>query len=152
MPDATIPVARAIFGTLPDGRAVERIVLCGVSGFEAQIITYGATLQALWVPDARGDRDDVVLGHDDLAGYLGARRFFGAAVGRYANRIANARFALEGEVVQLIANDGAHALRGGLDGFDRRLWQIAEINDGAERSGRTSSTGWTASVIGRPRA
>jgi galactose mutarotase-like enzyme len=55
-------------------------------------------------------------------------------------------------VVQLIANDGAHALHGGLDGFDRRLWQIAEIKDGAERSGRTSSTGWTASVIARPRA
>lgn len=127
-----MPVARDLFGTLPDGRAVERVVLRDVSGFEAHVVTFGATLQALLVPDARGDRDDVVLGHDDLAGYVRARGFFGATVGRYANRIANARFVLEGEVVQLAANDGAHALHGGLDGFDRRLWQIAEIENGAQ--------------------
>ena len=98
-----MPVARDLFGTLPDGRAVERVVLRDVSGFEAHIVTYGATLQALLVPDARGDRDDVVLGHDDLAGYVRARGILGATVGRYANRIANARFVLEGEVVQLAA-------------------------------------------------
>ena len=132
MPDATVPVARDVFGSLPNGRAVERIVLRARGGFEAHIITYGATLQALWVPDAQGGRDDVVLGHDDLAGYLGTRGFFGATVGRYANRIANARFVLEGEVVQLAANDGPHALHGGPDGFDRRLWRIAEIEDGVE--------------------
>ena len=127
-----MPVAREIFGILPDGRAVERVVLSDASGFEAHIITHGARLQALWVPDARGHRDDVVLGHDDLAGHLAARRFFGATVGRYANRIANARFALEGCVVQLAANNGAHALHGGLQGFDRQLWQIAEIENGAK--------------------
>jgi aldose 1-epimerase len=132
MPDATVPVARDLFGSLPDGRAVERVVLRARGGFEAHIITYGATLQALWVPDAQGGRDDVVLGHDDLAGYLEARGFFGATVGRYANRIANARFVLDGRVVQLAANDGAHALHGGPEGFDRRLWQIAEIEDGAK--------------------
>src|ERR1700733_6150764 len=132
MPDATAPVAREIFGILPDGRAVERVMLRDVSGFEAHIMTYGATLQALLVPDAQGGRDDVVLGHDDLAGYLGARGFFGASVGRYANRIANARFVLDGEVVQLGANDGRHALHGGVDGFDKQLWQIAEIEDRAQ--------------------
>jgi aldose 1-epimerase len=132
MVDAAMPVAREIFGTLPDGRAVERVVLRDAGGFEARIITYGATLQALLVPDAQGGRDDVVLGHDDLAGYLAARGFFGASVGRYANRIANAGFVLDGEVVQLVANDGPHALHGGLEGFDKQLWQIAEIDDGAE--------------------
>lgn len=132
MPGATMPVARDLFGSLPDGRAVERVLLRDRSGFEAHIITYGAALQALWVPDAQGGRDDVVLGHDDLAGYLGTRGFFGATIGRYANRIANARFVLDGEVVQLAANDGPHALHGGPDGFDRRLWQIAEIEDGAQ--------------------
>ena len=76
--------------------------------------------------------DDVVLGHDDFAGYLGERRFFGATVGRYANRIANARFMLDGEVVRLAANNGPHALHGGPDGFDRKLWQITEIEDGAQ--------------------
>ena len=62
------------------------------------------------------------------------RRFFGATVGRYANRIANARFILDGDIVQLTANNGKHALHGGPDGFDRKLWQIAEIEDGAEPS------------------
>jgi aldose 1-epimerase len=136
MADAIMPVARDIFGILPDKRAVERVVLRDVSGFEAHIITYGATLQALLVPDARGAYDDVVLGHDDLAGYLGGRGFFGASVGRYANRIANARFVLDGEVVQLATNDGRHALHGGLDGFDKQLWQIAEI-DGSAQPGVT---------------
>jgi aldose 1-epimerase len=73
-------VAKDIFGALPDGRAVERVVLRGAGGFEAHIITYGAALQALVVPDARGICDDVVLGYDDLASYLGERRFFGATV------------------------------------------------------------------------
>ena len=117
---------------MPDGRAVERVVLRGADGFEAHIITYGAAVQALVVPDARGICDDVVLGHDDLTGYLGERRFFGATVGRYANRIANARFMLDGEVVRLAANNGKHALHGGPDGFDRQLWQITEIEGGAQ--------------------
>jgi aldose 1-epimerase len=125
-------ITRDIFGTLPDGRAVERIALHGENGFEARIITFGAALQALIVPDASGVRDDVVLGHDDLAGYLGRRQFFGASIGRYANRIANGRFVLDGKTIQLAANDGVHALHGGPEGFDRKLWQIAEIVEGVE--------------------
>ena len=130
MAEATLRVGRDIFGILPDGRAVERVVLRGERGFAASVITYGATLQALMVPDAAGRLDDVVLGHDDLAGYLAKQRFFGVTVGRYANRIANARFELDGAVVQLAANDGPNALHGGLNGFDRQLWQIAAIEDG----------------------
>jgi aldose 1-epimerase len=132
MGNAAPNVAKEFFGALPDGRAVERLVLRGAGGFEASIITYGAALQALVVPDAQGICDDVVLGHDDLAGYLAERRFFGATVGRYANRIANARFRLDGEVVRLAANNGRHALHGGPDGFDRKLWQITEIEGGAQ--------------------
>jgi aldose 1-epimerase len=132
MVDAAPNVARDVFGALPDGRAVERVVLRGKGGFEAHIITHGAALQALMVPDAEGRCDDVVLGYDDLQNYLDSRRFFGATVGRYANRIANARFVLDGEAVQLAANNGKHALHGGPDGFDRKLWQITEIEDGAE--------------------
>ena len=119
---------------MPDGRAVERLVLHGANGFEACVITLGATLQALQAPDANGRCDDVVLGHDDLAGYLGRRGFFGATVGRYANRIANARFVLDGTTFQLAANNGAHALHGGLQGFDQQLWQISAIEDGGEPS------------------
>jgi aldose 1-epimerase len=130
MADARI--SRDTFGTLPDGRAVERVVLHGESGFEARIITLGAALQALIVPAAGGACDDVVLGHDDLGGYLDRRQFFGASVGRYANRIADARFVLDGATIQLAANDGAHALHGGPDGFDRKPWAIADIDEGAE--------------------
>ena len=125
-------LSKELFGTLPDGRGVERVVLRGAEGFEARIITFGAALQALIAPNARGACDDVVLGYDDLAGYLAERRFFGATVGRYANRIANARFVLDGAEVRLAANNGANALHGGLDGFDRKLWQISDMQDGAE--------------------
>jgi aldose 1-epimerase len=132
MAEATPRVTRETFGHLPDGRAVERVTLRGANGFAAAIITHGAVLQALLVPDAAGRCEDVVLGHDALAGYLAARRFYGATVGRYANRIANARFALDGQTVTLAANNGPHALHGGLAGFDQKLWETVAIEDGAE--------------------
>ncbi|MCP3390876.1 galactose mutarotase [Bradyrhizobium sp. CCGB12] len=125
-------ITKDAFGTLPDGRKVERFVLCGEGGFEARIITHGAVLQALIAPDGKGGYDDVVLGHDAFAGYLAERKFFGATVGRYANRIAKGQFSLDGETVQLPVNNGPNALHGGLDGFDRKLWEIAEIDEGAE--------------------
>jgi aldose 1-epimerase len=133
-------ITRDQFGTLPDGRAVERIVLRGADGFEARVITFGATLQALLTPDASGRCDDVVLGHDDLAGYLGRRGFFGATVGRYANRIANARFVLDGKTIELAANNGPHALHGGLKGFDQQLWEISAIEQGPQPSVTLSYT------------
>lgn len=123
-------ITKDVFGALPDGRKVERIVLRGEGGFEARIITHGAVIQALIAPDAKGSYDDVVLGHDAFAGYLAERKFFGATVGRYANRIANGQFSLDGEIFQLPINNGPHALHGGLDGFDRKLWDIAELDDG----------------------
>lgn len=123
-------IAGEVFGRLTDGRAVQRVTLRGQGGFEARIITFGAALQALIAPDAQGARADVLLGHDDLAGYVAERRFFGATVGRYANRIANARFPLDGEEVLLAANNGPNALHGGPDGFDRQLWEIADLVDG----------------------
>ncbi|MEY9799946.1 galactose mutarotase-like enzyme [Bradyrhizobium ottawaense] len=129
---AASKITKDIFGTLPDGRKVERIVLRGEGDFEARIITHGAVIQALIAPDAKGGHDDVVLGHDAFAGYLAERKFLGATVGRYANRIAKGQFSLDGETVQLPVNNGPNALHGGLDGFDRKLWQIAEIDDGAE--------------------
>jgi aldose 1-epimerase len=132
MAEAAPRLAIDLFGRLPDGRAVERVVLRGAEGFEARIITFGAALQALIIPDGEGNCDDIVLGYDDLAGYLAERRFFGATIGRYANRIANASFVLDGEVVQLAANDGPNALHGGRCGFDRKLWQIIDMHDGAE--------------------
>jgi aldose 1-epimerase len=129
MAETNSRIARHVFGVLPDGRAVERVTLRGEAGFEARIISFGAAIQALIVPDVSGQCDDIVLGYDDLDGYASERRFFGATVGRYANRIADARFEIDGRVVQLAANNGPNALHGGPNGFDRKLWQIADIGD-----------------------
>jgi aldose 1-epimerase len=129
---ANARITRDVFGTLPDGRAVDRVVLHGSNGFEARIITFGAALQALIVPDRAGCCDDVVLGHDNLAGYVDRRQFLGATVGRYANRIAHGRFVLDGETIQLNVNNGPNALHGGPDGFDRKLWQILAIDEGEQ--------------------
>ncbi|WP_027571852.1 aldose epimerase family protein [Bradyrhizobium sp. WSM1743] len=129
---AASKITRDVFGTLPDGSKVERVALRGEGGFEVRIITYGAVLQALIAPDALGGYDDVVLGHDTFAAYLAERKFFGATVGRYANRIAKGQFSLDGETVQLPVNNGPNALHGGLEGFDRKLWEIVDIDEGAE--------------------
>jgi len=122
-------VMREIFGHLPDGAAIDMVRLHGADGFEARIIGYGAALQSLFVSDRAGRLADVVLGRDDLEGYLAVRRFLGATVGRYANRIANGRFELDGKHFQLPANDGANALHGGLSGFDRKPWTVTAIGE-----------------------
>jgi aldose 1-epimerase len=123
---------RAPFGAMPDGATVERIVLHGAEGFAAGIIPYGAAVQSLMVPDRAGRSDDIVLGHDAFDGYLARRQYFGATVGRYANRIAGARFAIDGAPVSLEANNGPNALHGGLEGFDRKLWRIDEVREQSE--------------------
>src|SRR5207253_2774950 len=101
-----LSIARAPFGETPDGAVVESVTLRGADGFEAVIINFGAVLHALKVPDRAGRSEDILLGNDDLSGYLAQRRFFGATIGRYANRIAGARFVLDGDDVQLDANNG----------------------------------------------
>jgi len=93
------------------------------------VIGYGAALRSLLVPDRDGRLDDVVLGHDDLAGYVSGRHYFGASVGRYANRIAGASFELDGRRYELVANDGPNALHGGPAGFDRRVWTTLALGD-----------------------
>jgi aldose 1-epimerase len=122
-------VLRENFGQLPDGSAVEMVRLRGDRGFEVRLISYGAALQSIFVPDRAGQLADVVLGRDDLAGYVAARKFLGATVGRFANRIAAGRFELDGNAYQLATNDGANALHGGLIGFDRKNWNITAIGE-----------------------
>jgi aldose 1-epimerase len=122
-------VERAPFGAMPDGTPVERIIFRGANGFEAGIIPYGAAVQSLRVPDRSGRIDDIVLGHDTFDGYLARRQYFGATVGRYANRIAGARFAIDGTEVTLEANNGPNALHGGPEGFDRKLWRIERVEE-----------------------
>jgi len=120
---------RESFGTMPDGAPVERVRLRGADGFEVTIISYGAAVQALHVPDRDGKLADVVLGHDDLQPYLASRRYFGATVGRYANRIAGGAFTLDGQQYRLPVNDGPNSLHGGLHGFDRKNWTIEALGD-----------------------
>ena len=125
-----VGISRGSFGRLASCEEVEIVTLQGRDGFEASIITYGATLQALRVPDRQGRVADILLGHDDLAGYVDHRGFFGATIGRYANRIAGGRFELDGETFEVEPNDGPNALHGGAGGFDRHLWTIDGIGDG----------------------
>lgn len=111
------------FGQLGDGRRVARFTLDTASGLCAQIISYGGALVSLAVPDQAGRLADVVLGFDDLAGYAGGRGHLGALIGRYANRIAGARFTLDGVEHRLTANEGSNQLHGGRAGFDRAVWR-----------------------------
>lgn len=120
-------IAREIYGHLPDGTAIEMLRLFGDNGFEVRLITYGAAVQSIFVPDRAGRLADVVLGRDDLEGYVAVRRFLGATVGRYANRIANGTFELDGHRIQLATNDGSNALHGGPAGFDRKCWTVTAV-------------------------
>ena len=120
---------RAPFGTLPDGRVVEEVTLSnGI--LTVRIIAWGAALRCLNVPDRDGRPADVVLGYADLRSYLDRPQYFGASVGRYANRIRGGRFSLDGRDYTLPTNDGPNTLHGGPDGFDRRLWQIDALEGG----------------------
>lgn len=117
------------FGTMPDGTPVESITLSG-GGTAVTIITLGATVQAVTVPDRQGRVADVVLGYDDLAGYLAGSHYFGATIGRYANRIGGAAFTLDGKTYRTSANSGLHTLHGGADGFDSKVWRITAVTQG----------------------
>jgi aldose 1-epimerase len=125
-------VTKSEFGTLPDGRKVEIFTL-EEGSLKARIMTYGARLVSLEVPDRNGKVADIVLGYDTFAGYAGdPKTYFGAVVGRYGNRIANAAFTLDGKHYQLPANDGTNSLHGGTVGFDKLLWTPKEIPGGVE--------------------
>lgn len=124
---------KAIFGQLPDGTEISEYTLRNRGGITAKVINYGATLRELWVPDHRGKLTDVVLGFENLQGYLGTHPFFGGTIGRYANRIAKGRFTLDGKEYQLAINDPPNCLHGGFAGFDRRAWkgEVVESAQGA---------------------
>lgn len=122
---------RETFGTLPDGQTVEAIVLANGNGMRVRILAYGALVQELTVPGRDGPAD-VVLGYDGMEGYLKASNYFGASVGRYANRIGAGRFSLGNRTYQLAANDGPNALHGGVQGFDKHLWTIADTATDAD--------------------
>jgi aldose 1-epimerase len=134
-------VARAPFGRTPDGHAVEIFTLRNAGGIEVKAITYGGIITSIAAPDRAGVMADIVLGFDSLDRYLGDHPYFGAIIGRYANRIAGARFLLDKNQYRLAANDGPHHLHGGIKGFDKQVWTPEIIGTNAVRFSRVSPDG-----------
>ncbi len=118
-----------LFGTLDDGRDVWAVRLDNGCGVVARFITYGARLQSLVAPDCEGNPADVVLGYPDLDSYRSDPNYLGATVGRWANRIADAAFSLDGERFTLRANDRGNSLHGGERGFSSQIWEIVDRGD-----------------------
>jgi aldose 1-epimerase len=120
--ESTDAILQTPFGSLADGREVELYVLANHDGMRASIATYGGIVTSLTVPDRYGENADVVLGFDDLGGYLAGHPYFGATVGRYGNRISSGSFTLDGQTYALARNNGENHLHGGIEGFDKALW------------------------------
>lgn len=125
---------RSTFGSMPDGRKVEAVKLDNSHGVAVTVITYGARVHSIVTPDRNGHLADVALGYGSMQGYLSKRNFFGASVGRFANRIAKGQFTLDGKHYQLTINDGPNSLHGGTHGFDTRLWKIVSVKQGPTAS------------------
>ena len=117
-------VEQDTFGATTNGEAIDRFTLANDS-IALQTITYGGIITSLCGPDRYGVSDDVVLGFDTFEAYERETPYFGAIIGRYANRIAVGRFTLDGVTHQLATNDGAHHLHGGWRGFDKRVWHAS---------------------------
>lgn len=123
----TPPLHQEVWGTLADGRAVQRFTLRNDQGMEVSFLDYGALLTAIRVPDRAGKIEDIVLGFDSLAPYLIKHPRFGSLIGRYANRIKGASFTLDGKEYILDANSGPNHIHGGFMGFDQVLWDSEPI-------------------------
>src|SRR5215813_3520643 len=126
-PEGAQKVEKKSFGKLPDGTEVEEYTLHSAKGAVAKIITYGATLTELWVPDKSGKNADLVLGFDNLQQYTGDHPFFGATIGRYGNRIAKGKFSVDGHEYTLFLNNGPNSLHGGKEGFNRKVWKAEPV-------------------------
>jgi aldose 1-epimerase len=125
------------YGKLPDGTPVELYILRN-GDLTVSVMTYGAIVTKIVVPDRSGKPDDVTLGFDTLEGYLGPHPYFGATVGRVANRIAGARFTLGNREYRLAANNGPHSLHGGRKGFDKVVWKAEPVESDEGPSVRMS--------------
>lgn len=131
MGDNPLPIQ---FGTMPDGRPVDAYPLNNRVGARVVVLNYGGIIQSISVPDSRGVPANVMLGFDSLAAYLTQTRYFGAIIGRYAGRIPNATFVLDGNTYHLPMNSPPHSKHGGISGFDKKLW-TAQGFRGADASG-----------------
>lgn len=125
---------RSSFGAMPDGRDVPAVTLTNAKGVSARVIAYGAALQSLLMPDRQGRVADVQLGHNTVAEYIANPNFFGATVGRFANRIAAGRYTLDGKSYSAPLNDGPNTLHGGPQGFDKAVWTVTSVKSGPTAS------------------
>ena len=125
------------FGVMPDGRQIDCLSLENGKGIRADIITYGARIIGLWAPDRNGISKDIVWGYDTLEEYCTPRDSQGAIIGRYAGRISNASFELDGQIIRLVRNAGNNTLHGGTGTgacFSEKVWTVDECKDGEEPS------------------
>ncbi len=127
-------IQKSFYGNLPDGSQVDLFTLANSNGMTVKIINYGGTIISIEVPDKYGKIDDITLGFDTLEEYCKFTSFFGALVGRHANRIENSEFELNGTVYHLAANDGRNHLHGGIKGFDKVVWQAGIIDTAGAQS------------------
>ena len=121
-------IDKTYFGTTA-GADVYLYTLRNDLGYNVSITTYGGAITSLWAPDRDGNFGDIVLGFESLEDYVNNPRYFGALIGRHANRIAQGRFALNGVEYQLPKNNGPNHLHGGFKGFDKRVWSAKEEDD-----------------------
>ena len=121
-------VEKQEFGKTADGTPVELYTLTNANGLQAKVMTLGAILTELHVPDRQGKLADVVLGFSDLESYLKGHPHFGSTIGRFGNRIAKGRFTLDGKEYKLAINNGPNSLHGGLKGFDKMVWQAEPVS------------------------
>lgn len=125
----TYSVEESVFGYI-DRKPIRQFRLRNHAGIEVRIISYGATITDILVPDRKGIPGNVVLGFDSLSGYLQPDNpYFGSTIGRYANRISHARFSLNGKAYTLDANNNGHMLHGGFRGFDKVIWDAEILSD-----------------------
>jgi len=118
------------FAQTVDGKQVKLYTLVGQNGIGLKVTNYGARIVALCVPDKNGKPTDVVLGYDNLNDYINRpQTYFGAAIGRYANRIGDAKFTLDGVNYNLVANDGKNSLHGGPKGYFAVVWNAKKLSD-----------------------
>lgn len=119
---------KSSLGSTSEGREVDQFTLANDAGLTVRLMTYGATITAVEVPDRHGKIDNVTLHLDSLSDYLAGHPFLGCVAGRYANRIAKGRFTLDGREYNLAVNNGPNHLHGGIKGFDKAVWTAEEIH------------------------